>query len=319
MNYANKLKKFNLTLKETFDVSLVLFRVMVPVIIVVKVLQEFGVIKYIGVILAPVMRLVGLPGDMGLVWATAMITNMYGGIVVFLSLASQNPLTTAQVTVLTTMILIAHSLPVELGIARKAGVRIRFMAPFRIISAFVLGAFLNFIYSVGNWFQQPSSSILRVTEKTGTVGEWAIDQLKNLVTIFLIILALIIIMKIFRRLKITEFINRLLKPVLVSMGIGESAATITVLGLILGISFGGGLIIRCAREGEANQKDVFFAMVLMGLCHSIVEDTLLMASLGASLTGTLLARILFCWGVMFFLIRIMSKVSHKISYRFFSR
>jgi len=54
-------------IKEAGKISLVLFRIMVPVIIVVKVLSELGLVKYIAFAFAPVMKLVGLPGEMGLV------------------------------------------------------------------------------------------------------------------------------------------------------------------------------------------------------------------------------------------------------------
>ena len=41
----------------------------------------------LGEALSPIMRVVGLPGSMGLVWATGMLVNMYAAIVVFASLA----------------------------------------------------------------------------------------------------------------------------------------------------------------------------------------------------------------------------------------
>ena len=78
------------------------------------------------------MKFAGLPGSMGVVWATAMFTNLYAAIVVFSSMMVSEHLTVAQVTILTTMMLVAHSLPIELGIARKAGIRLRFMLLFRV-------------------------------------------------------------------------------------------------------------------------------------------------------------------------------------------
>ena len=70
-------------IRDAAGVSFVLFRIMVPVVIVVKILSELGLVKYIATVFAPVMSLVGLPGEMGLVWATAVITNMYGVIAIF--------------------------------------------------------------------------------------------------------------------------------------------------------------------------------------------------------------------------------------------
>ena len=306
-------------IKEAGKVSLVLFRVMVPVIIIVKVLSELGLIKYIAFAFAPVMKLVGLPGEMGLVWATALITNIYGGIAVFATIAPAFHMSTAQITVMACMILVAHSMPVEISIARKTGVRVRFMVPFRILSAFLLGIILHSIYKMGNFLQGEGSILWEPAPTDGTLSSWALSQLKNLSIIFLIVLGLIILMKILDRLGITRIVNKLLEPILTSMGIGKSASTVTILGMVLGISYGGGLIIRDIASGRLSPKNVFFSMSLMGLSHSIVEDTLLMMSLGASITGVLLARVGFTWLVIACLVKIVNRMSGRAFYRYFFR
>ena len=113
-------------LRRSGRISLELYKIMIPIIIAVKIMQELGLIAWLALPLAPVMHVVGLPPEMGLVWATAMINNIYGSMIVFVSLAGQHDLSVAQVTVLCTMILVAHGLPVELQIVRKSGPRIAF-------------------------------------------------------------------------------------------------------------------------------------------------------------------------------------------------
>ena len=80
-------------LNETVQVSGILFKIIIPVVIVVKILSELDVVRYIAAALKPAMGLVGLPGDMGIVWATAILTTLYGGIIAFVTLAPQTPLT----------------------------------------------------------------------------------------------------------------------------------------------------------------------------------------------------------------------------------
>ena len=126
------LEFFRQLLAETVQISLTLFRIMIPIIIAVKILQEFGAIAAVGKVLSPVMRIVGLPGSMGLVWATAILSNIYTGIIVFVSVSANESLTVAQTTVLATMMLVAHNLPIELRIAQKAGARLRFMGLLRM-------------------------------------------------------------------------------------------------------------------------------------------------------------------------------------------
>ena len=75
--------------RKAISTTWILFRIMIPISIIVKILQILGCIEIVGMVLSPVMNLVGLPGETGLVWATAMITNIYGGILVFITLASE--------------------------------------------------------------------------------------------------------------------------------------------------------------------------------------------------------------------------------------
>ena len=103
--------------KDTCKTVFTLFIIMIPISIIVKILGELGAIEIIGNNLAPVMNLIGLPGEFGLIWATAMLTNIYGGLVVFFNLSLQNTYSVAQVTIIGVMILLAHNLPVEVRIA----------------------------------------------------------------------------------------------------------------------------------------------------------------------------------------------------------
>lgn len=54
-------------------------------------------------------------------------------------LLKECPFSIAQVTVLSSMILIAHTLPIELSISQKAGVKLWYVLVLRILGAFVLG------------------------------------------------------------------------------------------------------------------------------------------------------------------------------------
>ena len=95
--------------KETWSVSFTLFKLMVPILVVVKVLEECGAFPYIDLLFQPLMALVGLPDAMGLVWTTTLLTNMYGGMIVFFQLAAQESMSVAQVTVLSTLMLMPMS------------------------------------------------------------------------------------------------------------------------------------------------------------------------------------------------------------------
>jgi hypothetical protein len=318
--FSNLKVKIISLVRDALTASYHLFKVMIPVLICVKILKELGVIRYLAIPLEPAMEIVGLPAEMGLVWATALLNNIYSSIIVLLTLIDDNPLTTAQATVLGTMILVAHSLPVELKIAQKSGPRLIFQCLVRLISAFIIGLGLNMLYSNLDLLQDPvhilfspESGKAAVRE---TLSEWAYGQIRNLGSIFAIIVGLLFVVKMLERFGITDLMNRLLRPILKLMGIGPKASTIAIIGVTLGISYGGGLIIKEARSGQVNKQDVFYSLTLMGLAHSLFEDTMLMVMIGGHLSGLLWARIAVALVAVAFLVRLSSRLSPAFCDRF---
>jgi len=294
-------------LKKSARISLTLFKLMIPIIIVIKILEHYGLVVLLSEWLTPVMDWVGLPGAMGLVWATALVTNLYGGIVVYASLAADVPMSVAQVTIISTMMLIAHALPIEGRIAQKAGVRISLTLLLRVGMAILFGIIFNFIYSTGNWLQQPSVLLWTPEAVDPSLISWVKNQLVSLVIIFCIVFALVLLLNILKRIGVIDHITNLLRPVMHLLGIGREAETITLVGITLGISYGGALLINEAQAGHIKPRDVLFSMSLLGLSHSLIEDTLLMMMIGADLSGILFGRVMFTLVIIFLMVRLVER------------
>ena len=296
-------------------ISLELYKIMVPIIIAVKILQDLGLIAWLALPLAPVMQVVGLPGEMGLVWATALINNIYGSMIVFVSLAGQHDLSVAQVTVLGVMILIAHGLPVELQIVRKSGPKMGFQALLRIGGALVLGWMLSRIYAWGGWLQESNVVLWQPQAQSEDLLSWGLGQVSNLAMIFVIITALSAVMRVFTVIGLTGLCVRLLAPVLRLLGIGSEAGTLTIVGMVMGLAYGGGMIMHEAHSGKVGPKDIFSSLSLMGLSHSVFEDTLLMIVIGGHVSGLLWARIVFTLVVVAVLVRVVAWLGDDFFYR----
>ncbi|HFC91231.1 MAG TPA: hypothetical protein ENJ51_00300 [Leucothrix mucor] len=307
------MKTFFKTLsQEIFDISYTLFKLMIPVIIAVKILEELGVIEYLGIILEPLMSLVGLPESMGLVWATTVMTSIYGGMVIFVSQAPTD-LSVAQVTILGGMMLLAHGLPVEVRIAQKAGMSIWFSLLIRVGGGILYGWLLFYIYSAGDWLQQPNQLIWQAEVSTDTrLIAWGVTQLKSLAMIQIIIIALLFFLKILKRIGIEKLLAIILSPILKILGISTQATTITIVGITLGLAYGGGLLIKEAQQGKLAKKDVFTAIALLALLHSLIEDTLLILLLGADLSGVLWFRLLFSLVLISVFSRLVLKMNDKV-------
>lgn len=289
---------------ETTTIYLELLKVMLPALIVVKCLQELGAVEVIGGWMSPLMLALGLPVALGVVWATTLLTNLMTGMVVFFEVSQGLTLSVEQVTVLAVLMIIGHSLPVEGAVAKRAGVPWWVTIALRVGGGIVLAALVHGVYSWFDLYQQPASVIWQATDIPDTLPGWVLSQVKSLAMIFIVILILVSSLKLLRKLGIERLLHMALVPVLRMLGIGKSAANVTVIGVALGLSYGAGLLIRDVDKGVMSRRDSFLALCFLGLFHSIIEDTLLLMTLGASLSGILLARTVFAIAVIAALSRI---------------
>ncbi|BES70443.1 hypothetical protein RE428_14610 [Marinobacter nanhaiticus D15-8W] len=291
-------------LQETGLVYLTLLKLLVPALIIVKILESIGFTEWLATVLAPLMSLLGLPEELSIVWAATLLTNIYTGMAIFYNLPGDSALTVAQVTVLGTLMVVGHGLPVEGAVARKAGVPWWLTLLLRVGGALVLGSLLNLVYQWTGWLQEANQLVWRPEQIDTSLSAWAWAQLQTLVTIFVVILALISLLRILRAVGIERLLHALLYPMLRLLGIGKDAANTTIIGITLGLSFGGGLLIRDAQSGRLSARDAFLTLAFLGLCHSLIEDTLLVMLLGADLSGILWARILFAFLIIGILARL---------------
>ena len=278
---------------DAFSSYFVLIRLMVPALIIVKILDMVGGTHLLAKLLAPVMHLVGLPPEVGIVWAAALLTSIYTALAVFADMSMEAPLTIAQVSVLGTMILVAHSLPVEGAVARATGVPWGATILIRVGGALTLGTLLHVVYSGSGSLQEPAVMLWRPEASDPTLAAWAVNQLKALAMIFLIILALMLLLRVLKALGIERLMHAMLAPLLRMIGIGREASNVTIIGFTLGLSIGAGLLIREAQTGKLSRRDIFLTMAFLGLCHSIIEDTLLVLLMGADLGAILWTRLVF--------------------------
>lgn len=296
---------------ETWVLSWELIKIIIPVVIVVKILEELGLITIISTLFAPLMSIMGLPGELGLVWATAILTNMYGGIAVFASLAPELHLTSAQITVLCSAILYAHSLPVELMVSKKAGAGALVIGLVRILSALVYGALFYYLCLWGGWLQEVPQLFFSTPAVSTGLDSWALSQLRNIVFIMAIICCIVVTMRFMRVIGVLSLLEKMLAPILPHFGMSSKAAPITVVGMIMGIGYGGALIIREATMGKLNKEEIFNSMLLLGLCHSLFEDTLLMAAIGGKFTGILWGRMVFSLFLLYIWVRYRQRRSNS--------
>ena len=238
-----------------------------------------------------------------------MVVNIYGGFLTLFSIYPQmEPMTVAQMTTLFTMMLVAHTFPIEITIAQKTGVKAWVMTAIRFVFAILLGILMSRMYNALGALQDEASISPFLTTTQTSWGAWALNELKNYAIITCVIFTLVIFLHLLDVTGLIRVVNKVMEPTLKWLGISQKVLPITIIGLTLGIAYGGGLLIEESRQKDIDIKGIFYSMTLMGLFHSIIEDTLLMLSMGGHWTGVVLFRFVYACIITFIFVKCTNRM-----------
>lgn len=294
---------------DIYIVSWALFKVLIPTLIVVKIAEAAGAVYWLNIAMAPIVALIGLPADMAIVLTTTMLTNPYAGLMLLSATPTAASLSVAQTTIIASFMLFAHSLPVEAAITRNAGLRVGVTLIVRVGAAILFCVLLNLFFSQFNLLGETANLHLPQFDATPSLMQWTLDQIKGLVFIQGVIVVLIIGLELLRWIGVERLIQKMMHPILVLVGIGSRASTIVIVGLTLGLGFGGGLMIKDVRQGMIPAQAAVGSLVLINLYHSVFEDTAVMMLLGPSLFYILVVRGCFALILTYLIIRVLGLLS----------
>ncbi len=66
------------------------------------------------------------------------------------------------------------------------------------------------------------------------------------------------------------------------LGITHNGLVPLITGIIIGLTYGAGIIIHSIKTSNINKKEAFLILLFLSMCHAMIEDTLIFVVIGAN-------------------------------------
>src|SRR5690625_587451 len=266
-------------LKQGMLVSWTLGKIVFPVTDLVTILRYTPVLPWCIDLLAPVMKLIGLPGEAAMPLVLGNALNLYAGIGAIVSFE----FTVKEVFILAMMLSFSHNLFIESSVASKVGVNWWLISGIRISLAFVAAFLINVLWPGGS--EPAQYGFIAASEVELTT--WSAIFLQGLKTAIIavlqlsaIIFPLMIVLQLMREKGWLTTLSKAFAPFTRFLGMKENTSFTLVTGLTIGLAFGAGVMIQAVQEDGVSRKDMVLALIFLVTCHAIIEDTVVFIPLG---------------------------------------
>lgn len=276
--------------KEGLKASLKIIKIMVPISFLVEVLKYIGFVKLLGSLVSPVIKSIGLSGETILVLISGYFINCYSAIAVMTTL----PITLKEITILSTMVLICHTLPIELMIQKKAGGSYFGILFLRVFSSIFIGIVLNLVIPNTDKFMN-IPNITSISKEVNSFKMVMIGWISSNVVILKIVLINIVISifyKLLVRFHIVEKISKFLKYIMFIFGLSEQVAFLWIITNVIGLMYGASILIEFHDKKMMNEIDLKKLNISIATCHSLVQETANFITLGSPIIFLIIPRLI---------------------------
>lgn len=278
-------------LKEGCQLSWTLGKIVFPITIAITILQYTKVLSWFTNLVAPLMQLIGLPGEAAMPLVIGNALNLYAAIGAIVSF----DFTVKEVFIMAMMLSFSHNLFIESAVASRVGVSWWLISGIRIVLALVAAFIINLVWTGGSESAQYGLIASNDVVLSGW-GEIFLHGLKTaiiaVVQLSLVILPLMLVMQFFRELGWMTSLSKAFAPFTRFLGMKENTSFTLVTGLTIGLAFGAGVMIQAVKEDGVSKKDMLLALIFLVTCHAVVEDTVIFIPLGIPVWPLLVIRLI---------------------------
>ncbi|MDR2533541.1 MAG: nucleoside recognition domain-containing protein [Tannerellaceae bacterium] len=272
-----------------------LLKIILPISLIVRLLQYSGILAEISPWLEPALSIIGLPGETAVVFITSMLCPLYAPVAIIPTLE----LDLRQATILSIICLVAHNLIVESTVQKRTGSNFWEMTILRIVMAFVIAFTLNIVMPASGWSPMPHAAPIAPDSSLSEVLTiWLAGSIRVIVTIVVIVTALMILHFLLSEFNYLPILARILSPLMRILGLPRSAAFLWMVGNLVGLAYGGAIMIEETCDGKLSRHDANRLNYHLALSHSLLEDTLIFVAIGISALWIIPTRLIFAAAVV---------------------
>ena len=288
MRHCKKISKcVATTLPKATKTCLWMLKITLPISLLIRLMQYYGAIDVIGTATSSLFPLLGLPAESAVVFFTSCCLPIYAPI----ALMATIDLTIRQATILSLMCLVSHNLPVECAIAKKTGSSFTTIFVLRVASSVILATIANMLLPEDARIFTLTESCFDYSSIYDVVSVWLVSSLDLAKTLGFIVTSLMLIQSLLEEYGIIRHLCRFITPLMNIMGLSSNASFLWLVGNIIGLSYGSAIMINMVSEGKIEKYEADLANRHLAISHSLLEDTVLFASLGVCAWWLLLFRI----------------------------
>ena len=262
------LKSLKASWKPGVRTALWLLKITIPVSFAVTILNYFGIIAWLAVYMNPLFKIIGLPGQSGLVFISSMLLNIYSAIAVMSSLTFNM----REVTILALMCLISHNLITETIIQRKTGSSALRMVMLRIGMSFLTALRLNLLLPASLSLKQNLQvNSVQLTGFTAIMKHWIKDISYLSMKIIVLVNGLMLIQKFLDEFELYEPLTKFIAPFIKFLGLPFKTAFLWIIGNVVGLAYGGAIMIEEREQGQISKEDANMLNHHLAVSHSTLE------------------------------------------------
>ena len=280
---------FYVGFKEAVKSSLGIFKIVLPVSLLMAILNYFGIVDWLSVIFQPITNLFGLSGKAILPLLSGYLINTYSAIALMISLE----LPMKEIAILSSMVLLSHTLPVELSIQKKAGGNMGLLFLIRVGSSIITGIVLNIVLpneSVIISSETQAITAVATTSLLVVLKSWVQDNVTTIIKIFVINIVISMVFKCLIKFHVVDKLSSLLKPIMFIFGLGKECAPYWLIANVIGLIYGAGILITANENKDLGKEEIRRLNVSICSMHSIIQETANFLVLGVSILVLIVPR-----------------------------